>query len=103
MMNPETISVWADIATIFLVVCTVISTLALGAVYGGAWWYLRKGRKALGLPLLMGQVYALRVQHATMKVTDGVANVPIKVATATTQVKTTVGVLVKSLKHDMGK
>lgn len=103
MVNPETISVWADIATIFLVVCTVITTLALGAVYGGAWWYLRKGRKKLAMPLLMGQVYALRVQHATMKVTDTIANVPIQIASVTTQVTTTAGVLKDSLARAMEK
>lgn len=100
MVTPENISVWADIAAIFLVICTVIWTLVLGAIYGGAWWYLRKGRKWLATPLLMAHVYTLRVQHAAMKITDAVANVPIQISSATTQVSTTARVLIKSLKRD---
>lgn len=97
-MNPETISVWADVAAIFLVVNVVVLTLAVGVGLGFGWWYLRKGRRALSMPLLMGQVYSLRVQHITIKVTDRIANVPIQIHATTAQVTTTVRVLGQSLR-----
>lgn len=100
-MNPEALSFWADVGAIFLVCNVFLLTLVMGAALGFGWWYLRKGRKALGVPLLMGQVYTLRVQHATMKVTDTVANVPIQIHSATTQVMTTARVLKNSLQRSM--
>ncbi len=102
-MNPEAVSFWADIAAIFLVGNVILLTLVMGVALGFGWWYLRKGRKALVLPLLMGQVYALRVQNATMKVTDAVANVPIQIHATTTQVTTTARVLKESIARAMGK
>ncbi len=102
-MNPESISFWADVGTIFLVCNVFLLTLVMGVALGFGWWYLRKGRKALGVPLLMGQVYALRVQHVTMKVSDTVANVPIQIHSATTQVTTTARVLKNSLARAMEK
>lgn len=93
-MNPESISFWANVAAIFLLVNVFILTLATGAALGFGWWYLRKGRKALGMPLLMAHVYALRTQHVTMKVSDAVANVPIQISSLTTRVTTTARALV---------
>lgn len=88
-MDAESISFWADIAAIFLVVNVILITLVIGAAFGFGWWYLRKGRKALAIPLLMGQVYTLRAQQITMKVTDAIANVPISIHATTAQIKTT--------------
>lgn len=94
-MNPEVVSLWADIAAIFCLVQIVLVTIVMGVGLGFGWWYLRKGRKKLATPLLMGQVYALRVQHATMKVSDGVANVPITINSAVTQALTTIQTLIR--------
>lgn len=92
-MNPETVSLWADIATIFVLINVFILMLIPGAAFGFGWWYLRKGRKKLVVPLLMGQVYALRVQHITMKVTDAIANVPIQISNTAAQITTTLRAL----------
>jgi hypothetical protein len=96
-MNPESISLWADIAAIFVLINVFILMLIPGAAFGFGWWYLRKGRKALVVPLLMAQVYALRVQQITMKVTDGIANVPIQISATATQIATTLKVLKGSI------
>lgn len=65
------------------------------ALFGFGWWYLRKGRKALAMPFLMAQVYALRIQNATMRVSDKIVNVPIQMNAAATQVETTAKALRK--------
>ena len=72
-----------------------ILALMTGVGLGFGWWYLRKGRKALGMPFLMAQVYALRVQNATMRVTDRIVNVPIQLNAAATQVEVTAKALVQ--------
>lgn len=92
-MSPETVRSVADIAAVFIAINIFILMLIPAALFGFAWWYLRKGRKWLVNPLLMGQVYALRAQQITMKVTDGIASVPIQIAATTTQVSTTLRVL----------
>ena len=66
------------------------------ALFGFGWWYLRKGRRALVTPLLMGQVYALRIQNATMRVSEKIVNVPIQLNAGVTQVETTAKALRKS-------
>lgn len=101
-MNPETVSFWADVAAIFLLAQAILITIVLGVGLGFGWWYLRKGRKALGMPLLMAQVYTLRAQHITMRVTDAIANVPISIHAGVTQVTTTFETLWSSL-HISGK
>ena len=96
-MNPETVSFWADIAAVFCVIQVILIVIIMGAVLGFGWWYLRKGRRALVTPLLMAQVYTLRVQHVTMKATDAVANVPISISAGVAQVTTTGKTLWESL------
>ena len=78
-MSADTIIILSDIATIFLAINVIIMTLVVGAAIGFAWWYLRKGRKALELPFLYAQVYTLRVQKVTMQACEAIARVPIEV------------------------
>ncbi len=63
-MDPETLNFWANAAAIFLFFNALVMTILTGVAFGFAWWYLRKGRIWLGMPLLMAQVYALRAQQA---------------------------------------
>jgi hypothetical protein len=102
VVSPEAVSFWADIAAIFIVINVLVIVLVVGAAFGAGWWYLRKGRKALAMPLLMGQVYTLRVQHITMRVTDGIANAVIQTNATATQVTTTARVLGESLVKAIG-
>jgi hypothetical protein len=92
-MTPETLNVWAQAAAIYLFVNAIIVTLLTAIILGFGWWYLRKGRKALVKPLLTGQIYALRIQLITTKVSDRIAGVPVQLHTTTTQITTTAKVL----------
>jgi hypothetical protein len=96
-MSPESISLWADIAAIFVLINVFILMFVPAALFGFGWWYLRKGRKALVVPLLMAQVYTLRVQQVTMKITNGIAKVPIEISATATQIATTLKVLKGSI------
>jgi len=87
-MTAETLGFWRDLALILLIAQAFILALVTGAAIGFSWYYLRKGRKALYLPLLMVQVYALRIQHLTMQVTDKLAAVPIGISAASAQATT---------------
>jgi hypothetical protein len=96
-MDAETLNFWANVAAIFLFINALIITIAMGVAFGFGWWYLRKGRKWLAMPLLMAQVYTLRAQHITTQVTDVIANVPITVHAVTTQATTTTRLLTSSI------
>lgn len=102
-MNPETIHFWADIAAIFVMINVFILMLIPGVAFGFAWWYLRKVPKKLEMPFLMAHVYALRVQQITMKVTDGIANVPIQISCVAAQVSGTVRALRGSVVRSGGE
>lgn len=78
-MSADTIIILTDIATIFLAINVILMTLVVAAVIGFAWWYLRKGRKKLGLPFLYAQVYTLRAQKVTLQACDAIARIPIEV------------------------
>lgn len=94
-MSTETVSFWADVAAIFLLSQIIVVSLLFGILSGFGWWQFRKGRKALAMPLLRAQVFALRVQHRTMKAGDAAANVPIQIHALTTRIKTTAQVLAR--------
>lgn len=78
-MSPESISFWADVSAIFILSQLFLFTLLMAVGLGVGWWYFRKARKKLLVPLLMGQVYALRIQQGTAKIGDKIANVPITI------------------------
>jgi hypothetical protein len=88
-MNADSISFWADVAAIFIVAQLFVFTFVTAIGLGMGWWYLRKGRKKLATPLLLAQVYALRAQQGTLKVSDKVAAVPISIHAFVTQVQVT--------------
>lgn len=94
-MTAETFALWRDLALILLIAEAFILVLPVAILLFFGWKYLRKGRKALYMPMLMAQVYALRIQHITMRVTDKIATVPINVSAASAQVTTAVGTLTK--------
>jgi hypothetical protein len=88
-MDPETLNFWTNVAAIYLFANLCVITLIVGVALGFGWWYLRKGRLALALPLLYAQVYALRVQHITTRAGDTIASVPIGISSTVEQVRTT--------------
>jgi hypothetical protein len=102
-MSPETVSFWADLAAIFVLINVFVLMLIPGIAFGFGWWYLRKGRRKLVVPLLMGQVYALRIQQITMKACDAVANVPIQISAGAAQIMTTLRALRGSVVRSVGE
>lgn len=94
-MTRETLAFWRDIALILLCLQAFILMLVPGAILYFGWYYLRKGRKALSMPLLMAQVYALRIQHVTMRVTDKIAAIPMNIGAGSAQITTTLRTLFK--------
>jgi len=93
-MNPETLNFWANVAAVYLMFLMFLGILVAGVLLGFVWWYLRKGRRALALPFLYAQVYALRVQHTTQKVSEKVVQVPMAISSTSEQVATTTKALV---------
>lgn len=94
-MTSEALAFWAGVAAIFLLVNAAVIAVVMGISLGFGWWYLRRGRKALRTPLLMAQVYALRIQYRTMQAGDAIANVPIQIHATTARVKTTAQTLMQ--------
>ena len=92
-MNANSISFWADVAAIFIVAQLFVFTFVTAVGLGMGWWYLRKGRKKLATPLLLAQVYALRVQQSTLKVSNKVAAVPIGIHAFATRLQVTAQML----------
>lgn len=95
-MTPESLSIWADVAAIFLVMQIFVFTIFASVTLGMAWWYLRLGRKKLVVPLLMAQVYALRIQHATNRVGNKIVSVPIGINATVKRAQVTASRLLSS-------
>ena len=102
-MTPETLNFWTNASAIFLMANLCVLVIATGVALGFGWWYLRKGRKALTIPLLYAQVYVLRVQHATQQASEAIVRVPIGIGAAAARVTTTTMVLVSKNKAEGNK
>ncbi len=76
-MNPETLAPWRDIALVLLCLEAAILVAIPGVILFFAQKYLRRFRHWLRLPLLRIQVYALRVEHLTLRASNAIADVPI--------------------------
>ncbi len=94
-MDQQTIAFWRDLSIMLLCLEAFILMLIPGAILFFVQKYLRQFRHWLRLPLLRVQVYTLRVQHLTLRATDGVARVPIAMHMLATQARVTVQRLVR--------
>lgn len=94
-MSPESISFWADVSAIFILSQLLFFTLLMAVGLGVGWWYFRKARKKLIVPLLMGQVYALRIQQGTTKISDKIVNVPMTINATAKRAQVTTQALVR--------
>ena len=94
-MSPESVSFWADVSAIFILSQMLLFTLLFAVGLGVGWWYFRKARKKLIVPLLMGQVYALRIQQGTTQVSNKIVNVPITINATVKRVQITAQSLVR--------
>jgi hypothetical protein len=78
-MDLTILAPWRDIAVVLL----VIEAAVIVAVPGVAFFFVLKGVRAvkrwLVSPLLQAQVWALRIQHGTLRTTNAIAAVPIAI------------------------
>ncbi len=93
-MSRETLSLLRDISAILICFECALFVAAPGVLLFFARKYLRKGRRWLHVPLLRIQVLVLRVENVTIKASNAVAGVPIKIQTATARVRGTAKALV---------
>ncbi len=78
-MNREVLGILRDIAALLLCLECAIFLAVPGVALFFAQIYLRKGRRALRVPLLRVLVLTLRVQHATTRLSNAIVNVPIRI------------------------
>jgi hypothetical protein len=93
-MSRELLGILRDIAAILLCLECAILIAVPGVILFFATKYLRKGRRALRVPLLRLVVLTLRVQHATQRATSAIIDAEIKVEMLATGVLTTARALV---------
>lgn len=88
-MDPLVLAPWRDLALILLILYAVIVV----AVPGVALYFALKGIRALKRlirpPLAQAQMWARRIQNGTVKATDSVAAVPIRMHVAATRANVT--------------
>ena len=78
-MNRETLALLRDLSFLLLCLYMAIFVAIPGVVFYFAQMYLRKGRRALKLPLLKVQVLFLRVERLTLDMSNRIVGVPIAV------------------------
>ncbi len=88
-MDPNGLGPWRDLSILWLGLLTFIGVLVPGALFYFAQLYLRRFNRWLKMPLLNAQVWALRIQQTTARVSERVANVPIAMHSASAQYSTT--------------
>ncbi len=95
-MTPESLSFWADVAAVFLLAQMFLFSIIMAVGMGMGWWYFRRARKKLAMPMLMAQVYALRMQQGTNKVADKIVSVPMGINAAATRAQATAQALLRA-------
>ncbi len=76
-MDPQTLAPWRDLAIMLLCLEAMVFVAVPGVILFFAQKYLRRFRHWLRLPLLHVQVWALRVEHMTLRASNNIAGVPI--------------------------
>lgn len=94
-MTGERLAVLADISAIYMLVNFILFAIFMAVIGGFTWWHLRRLRRKMGTPLLQAQVFALRVQHHTQKVSEKIVRVPIELNAGVDQISTTSKALVR--------
>jgi hypothetical protein len=88
-MDTLALAPWRDLSIVWFVLWTMIFCLVPGAAFFFALKYLRIFNRWLQLPLLNAQVWALRIQQGTARVSENIAAVPITLHSKAAQVSTT--------------
>lgn len=87
MENP--LAPWRDLALVWLILWVMLFVAVPGVVFYFAQKYLRRFRRWLRLPLLNTQVWALRIQQGTSRVSARVADIPIAMSSLGTRLYVT--------------
>ena len=74
-MDPNALAPWRDLSIVWFVLWTMVFVLIPGAFFFFALKYLRIFNRWLRLPLLNAQVWALRIQQGTARVSENIAEV----------------------------
>ena len=98
-METGALTPWRDLAIVLLGIEAFVVVL----VPGVAFFFAVKGLRAVKLkirrPLSLAQLWAVRIQHGTTRVTDAVAGVPIRAYTASAQASAIVRSMVRTRKR----
>jgi hypothetical protein len=88
-MDASVLAPWRDLSIVWLVLLTMIFV----AVPGVAFFYALRGIRALNrwlrLPLLNAQLWALRIEYGTQRVSKSIAAVPIQLHSRGAQARVT--------------
>ena len=93
-MSPEWVRVLRDIGLMLLCIEAAVFVAVPGVALFFAQKYLRKGRRALHLPLLRVQVLALRAEQLALRASNAIAHVPIRWQVMAARVRGTARALV---------
>jgi len=89
LMDPTILAPWRDLSIVWLAILAGI----LIAVPGVALFYAARGLRTLNrwlrLPLLNGQLWALRVEQGTKRASDTIVQVPIRLYSRSAQARVT--------------
>lgn len=96
-MDWNVLAPWRDLSLIYLLIIPIIVT---GAIAYGMYYVVRGMRfvnRWLKTPLLYAQVWALRIQHQTTRVSNAVAEVPIRMHSNAEQTRVVVNGVIEYL------
>lgn len=88
-MNPDALAPWRDLSIVWFVLWMMLFVAIPGAVFFWMLTYLRRFNRWLKTPLLNAQVWALRIQYGTERVSHNIADAVIRVQAESTRVSTT--------------
>ena len=89
-MDSSILAPWRDLSIIWLVLPTMIILLLPGAAFYFALRGVRYVNRWLRVPLLTAQLWALRIQTGTLRASNAICEVPIKLYSTGAQVQVTV-------------
>lgn len=88
-MDWNVLAPWRDLSLIYLLIFPMVVTLAIAV----GMYYVVRGMRYLNrwikTPLLYAQIWALRIQHSTTRVSNAIAEVPIRLHSNSEQTRVT--------------
>jgi hypothetical protein len=88
-MEPSSLAPWRDLSIVWLSILAMILMLIPGAVFFFAIRGMRAVNRWLRLPLLIAQLWALRIEQGTRRASEVIVEVPIAVHSRSAQARVT--------------